>query len=49
MIYLASFSIILSLLVGGFLLLVLARQKGLERALRSLEERFQVREKQQLP
>ena len=43
MIYLASALIIMWLFVGGYLLFMLARQRTLEKALRSLEERFQER------
>ena len=43
MIYLASALILMWLLVGGYLLFMLARQRTLEKELRSLEERFQDR------
>ena len=43
MIYLASVLIIMWLFVGGYLLFILARQKTLEKELRSLEERLQER------
>ena len=43
MIYLASALIIMWLFVGGYLLFMLARQRTLEKALRSLEERSQER------
>ena len=43
MIYLASALILMWLFVGGYLLFMLARQRALEKELRSLEERFQDR------
>ena len=43
MIYLASALILLWLLVGGYLLFMLVRQRTLERALQSLEERLEDR------
>ncbi len=45
MIYLASALVLMWLLVGGYLLFMLARQRTLEKELRSLEERFQDRER----
>lgn len=44
MIYLASVLILLWLFVGGYLVFMLARQRTLEKALRSLEERLQDKE-----
>lgn len=44
MIYLASVLILLWLFVGGYLGFMVARQRTLEKALRSLEERLQDRE-----
>ncbi|MDE0312899.1 MAG: hypothetical protein OXI52_11600 [Caldilineaceae bacterium] len=44
MIYLASVLILLWLLVGGYLVFMLVRQRTMEKALRSLEERLQDRE-----
>ena len=41
MIYLASVLILLWLLVGGYLVFMLVRQRTLERALQSLEERLE--------
>ncbi len=43
MIYLASALILMWLLVGGYLLFMLARQRALEKELRSLEEQLQDR------
>ena len=43
MTYLASALILLWLLVGGYLVFMLVRQRTLERALRSLEERLEDR------
>ncbi len=43
MIYLASVLIVLWLLVGGYLLYMLARQRTLEKELRSLEEKLEDR------
>ena len=44
MIYLASVLILLWLLVGGYLVFMLVRQRTMEKALRSLEERLQDQE-----
>lgn len=44
MIYLAFALILMWLLVGGYLLYMLARQRALEQELRSLEEQLQCRE-----
>ena len=44
MIYLASVLILLWLFVGGYLVFMLVRQRTMEKALRSLEERLQDRE-----
>ena len=44
MTYLAWVLILLWLFVGGYLAFMLARQRTLEKALRSLEERIQDRE-----
>lgn len=43
MIYLASALILMWLFVGGYLLFMLARQRALEKELRSLEEQLQGR------
>ena len=43
MIYLASVLIVLWLLVGGYLLYMLARQRTLEEELRTLEEKLEER------
>ncbi|MCY3897143.1 MAG: hypothetical protein OXO50_12825 [Caldilineaceae bacterium] len=44
MIYLASVLILLWLFVGGYLVFMLVRQRTMEKALRSLEERLQDQE-----
>ena len=44
MTYLAWVLVLLWLFVGGYLVFMLARQRTLEKALRSLEERIQDRE-----
>jgi len=44
MIYLASVLILLWLIVGGYLLYMVARQRSLENELRSLEEALKDRE-----
>ncbi len=44
MIYLASVLILLWLIVGGYLLYMVARQRSLENELRSLEEALKNRE-----
>lgn len=44
MIYLASALILMWLIVGGYLLYMLARQSALEKELRSLEVQLQSRE-----
>ena len=44
MIYLAAVLIVLWLFVGGYLVFMLFRQRTMEKALHSLEERLQDRE-----
>jgi len=45
MIYLASVLILLWLFVGGYLMFMLVRQRTMEKALRSLEEKLQENER----